>query len=126
MTNTIFLKSSGITAASLCLMGTSACMGPPMSGPGMVQSGPAPQVAASFDPTGNWCFEDGSQRNYISNAGGALTVTPSRGRAATYMQIGERLYRDADGTGTYEFVSPDTAVWRSNTRSGKMIYLVAC
>ncbi|MEL7199602.1 MAG: hypothetical protein AAGL10_14925 [Pseudomonadota bacterium] len=128
MRHAIFSKPSEIAAASLCLMGTSACMGPPMGGPGMVQSGPAPQAVASFDPTGNWCFEDGSQTNYVSNAGGALTVTPmrGRGRSATYIQVGDRLYRDADGPGTYEFVSSDTAVWRANNSSRKMIYLLAC
>ena len=126
MTNTIFSKPAVIAAASLCLMGTSACMGPSIGSPGMVQSGSAPQAVASFDPTGNWCFEDGSQRNYISNAGGAITVTPSRGRTATFMQISDRLYRDQDGTSTYEFVSRDTAVWRSNKSGGGMIYLVAC
>ena len=55
MRHAIFSKPSEIAAASLCLMGTSACMGPPMGGPGMVQSGPAPQAVASFDPTGANC-----------------------------------------------------------------------
>ncbi|MEM6496905.1 MAG: hypothetical protein AAF709_09305 [Pseudomonadota bacterium] len=128
MRSYVFSELPAIAAASLCLIGTSACMGPPMGGHGMVQSGQSAQVAASFDPTGNWCFEDGSQTNYVSNAGGALTVTPMRGngRSATYIQVGDRLYRDADGPGTYEFVSSDTAVWRANNSSRQMIYLLAC
>lgn len=121
-------KKAGVIAASAALLGTSACIGPAMPGAGPRQSAPAPQAAASFDPTGNWCFEDGSQTNYVSNAGGALTVTPmrGRGRSATYVQVGDRLYRDSDGTATYEFVSSDTAVWRANNNSKGLIYLVAC
>ncbi|MEQ5787567.1 hypothetical protein J3454_06640 [Erythrobacter sp. NFXS35] len=128
-----FISSLALHSANavLVLAATSACMNPGTSGyyGPQVASPPPPemgQAQAGFDPTGNWCFESGSNKNYMSYTGGSMTVTPSSGRSATYIQIGERLFRDADGPGTYEFVANNHAIWRSNTSSKQLIHLWSC
>lgn len=122
------LRSNKLTAAAtacLAIATLPACMSP-ANAQYAGSSQRSYQEAPQLDVNGYWCFEDRSQRNYISDAGGAITVTPSKGRSATYVQVGDYLYRDMDGPGTYEFVRHDTVVWRSNNGSRKMIVLYRC
>lgn len=112
--------------AAICAIVAQGCTMP--GGAPYTPSASSPGYAydSQSEVAGNWCFQDGSQTNRIVDHGDTLTITPSRGRAATYQKLGPGLYKDMDGSGTYQFESPYRAVWRANDRGGRVIAFVRC
>lgn len=110
-------------AVSLCLLSALAGCLPPPGGGGPAGPGPQAQrpLPTQVDPTGEWCFRDRRGRrqfNYFTPTDGGMIATPvgRRGSERFYRQIGENAYADSEGPGTYEFITWESAVWRSNDR----------
>lgn len=80
---------------------------------------PQPQM---INVNGDWRFGDNVNRMQATYDG--MLVTPvGRGKAVPYVEIGPNLYQDANSTGTYEFLSANHAIWRSNNARNQVIHL---
>lgn len=81
------------------------------------------------DLEGMWCFGNSTNELTFRNNGRTLIAQPvnRRGRAATLEFVGRGVYRDVrKGRATYEFISPDEAVWRSNDNRNLIYRLYPC
>lgn len=89
--------------------------------------GRGPAAAAEYavqqvDLTGEWALSTGGV-NRFSRTHDGYYVAPRGGRAVHYIEIGENLYQDANGSGTYEVIDTHTLVWFSNNNRNKQITL---
>lgn len=115
--------SIAVISACIAAVGLAGCVLPeggyayPEATGGYPQ--PAQPQPAPFD--GCWSFYDtkgARAMNLVETLDeNTLLVTPLRGAGATrqYVRIGESLYQDADGAGTYQFAAGG-GVWRSNDK----------
>jgi hypothetical protein len=107
----------------MTMAGLGGCLSPP---DGYIQ----PQPIAYSEPQtpkltvqGCWSFNDdkGNRRTNLVEIldENTVLVSPSGrpGGMRQYNRIGEALYQDADGPGTYQFTPSGTGVWRSNNKS---------
>lgn len=81
------------------------------------------QRSYSVNVTGNWYMRNGSYNRIKPTYEGMLVTPVGRGKARRYIKIGDNLYKDAHGTGTYEFVYTNKAIWHSNDKRNKTIVL---
>lgn len=70
-----------------------------------------------IDPGGVWGFTHKGTRR--QNVFGLIDNNRLRVNEQIYVHVGGNVWKDKDGTGTYDFTSDTQAVWRSN-RSGNL------
>lgn len=128
-------RSVRLAIAGFAAITLAACVMPPPNGT-YAEGGyypdnryDAPQEPEYLEIDGCWQFRDSKGRvrtNRIErlNPDSMLASPVGRGgRKAQYRKVRLGLYRDMDGSGTYEFTSRDRAIWRSNTQRPQVLEL---
>lgn len=75
------------------------------------------------DLGGRWIRSDGGYNSLQKTYNGYFITDERRGKGVHYIEIGENLYQDANGSGVYEVIDYDYIIWRANNRSHKVIEL---
>lgn len=76
-----------------------------------------------YNISGSWGMRSGKVNRFQKTYDGYYVIPLSRGKGVHYLEIGENLYQDANGSGTYEVVDRDYMVWRSNDKRNLVIEL---
>jgi hypothetical protein len=121
---------AGIVATLLFFV--SACVAPP-PGDGGGYHGRQQQAQSDRwdwrDVEGFWCFGNSTNELTFRDNGRTLIAQPinRRGGAATRRFEGRGVYRDVrKGQATYEFLSPEEVIWRSNDKRNLVYRLHPC
>ena len=75
-----------------------------------------------YELSGDWVLGNDVNR-FQKTHQGYYVIPVGRGNGVHYVEIGDNLYQDANGSGTYEVVDEYYMIWRSNDRRNLAIEL---
>ncbi len=118
------------------LLVLTACVvqAPPQGAAGYPQAGsgypPAEPEVSAASLSGYWCFQANGRalENHLDVQGRTMIAQPVNraGGPREYHHSGPMLYQEAGGRGTYEFLSNEQAIWRSNDDRNMVLRLNRC